>query len=334
MLKEYLAELQKTPLLSREEETELWQRYAGGDQEAYNKLMTSYQPLVFKTAAGFKLPEQQTMELVQEGMLGLLEAAERYDYKRGIAFSVFAVHRIRGRMLDFLHVEDGAKSFSLDDTNAAGIAWADVLAVSGRTPFEIHNASVAWPVPGDVLPTVNLDATTRFRRYDIFLRVTGPLEQMEMILRSDPALTKDQIIKMLTLQREVTGTNQGVTQDDFQNLMTVGLEMTVLGDVEEIFKETLGLNEFMIYSGRLRTGHSLGGEEGELTEDEKDQYNILVSKYLTDNLLVGYTVSSDSEHESIFAQYDISRHMSINYERNKDYDTTEDWYGIEYKVTF
>ena len=135
MLKEYLAELQKTPLLSREEETELWQRYAGGDKEAYNKLMTSYQPLAFKTA-GFKLPEQQTMELVQEGMLGLLEAAERYDYKRGIAFSVFAVHRIRGRMLDFLHVEDGAKSFSLDDTNAAGIAWADVLAASGRTPFE------------------------------------------------------------------------------------------------------------------------------------------------------------------------------------------------------
>ena len=39
-------------------------------------------------------------------------------------------------MLDFLHVEDGAKSFSLDDTNAAGIAWADVLAASGRTPFE------------------------------------------------------------------------------------------------------------------------------------------------------------------------------------------------------
>lgn len=203
-----------------------------------------------------------------------------------------------------------------------------------RTPFEIHNASVAWPVPGDVLPTVNLDATARFRRYDIFLRVTGPLEQMELVLRSDPSLTKDQIIKMLTLQREVTGDNQGVTQDDFQNLMTVGLEMTVLGDVEEIFKETLGLNEFMIYSGRLRTGHSLGQDTGELTEDEKEQYNLLVSKYLTNNLLVGYTVSSDSEHESIFAQYDLSRHMSLNYERNKDYDTTEDWYGVEYKITF
>ena len=155
-----------------------------------------------------------------------------------------------------------------------------------------------------------------------------------MVLRSDPSLTKDQIIKMLTLQREVTGTDQGVTQDDFQNLMTVGLEMTVLGDVEEIFKQTLGLNEFMIYSGRLRTGHSLVQDSGELTEDEKDQYNLLVSKYLTDHLLVGYTVSDDSEHESIFASYDISRHMSINYERNKDYNTTDDWYGVEYKVTF
>ncbi len=220
-------------------------------------------------------------------------------------------------------------------TNIDGNVKADKGTITYlRTPFEIHNASVAWPVPGDVLPTVNLDATARFRRYDIFLRVTGPLEQMQMILRSDPSLTKDQIIKMLTLQREVTGADQGVTQDDFQSLMTVGLEMTVLGDVEEIFKETLGLNEFMIYSGRLRTGHSMSQESGELTEDEKDQYNLLVSKYLTDNLLVGYTVSDDSEHESIFAQYDLSRHMSINYERNKDYDTTEDWYGMEYKVTF
>ncbi len=136
MLKEYLAELQKTPLLARGEEAELWQRCAGGDREAYNRLITSYQPLVFKIAAGFKLPEQQLMELVQEGTLGLLEAAERYDYTRGVAFSVFAMHRIRGRMLDFLERDDSGRSFSLDDTNAAGVAWADVLAATGRTPFE------------------------------------------------------------------------------------------------------------------------------------------------------------------------------------------------------
>ena len=41
MLKEYLAELQKTPLLTREEETALWQRYAGGDREASARRITS-----------------------------------------------------------------------------------------------------------------------------------------------------------------------------------------------------------------------------------------------------------------------------------------------------
>ena len=51
MLKEYLAELQKTPLLSREEETELWQRYAGGDKEAYNKLMTRKISATLKSSA-------------------------------------------------------------------------------------------------------------------------------------------------------------------------------------------------------------------------------------------------------------------------------------------
>ena len=42
------------------------------------------------------------MELIQEGMVGLLEAAESYDYKRQVAFSLFASYRIRGSMVDYL----------------------------------------------------------------------------------------------------------------------------------------------------------------------------------------------------------------------------------------
>ena len=51
MLKEYLAELQKTPLLSREEETELWQRYAGGDVMIINAaLLSAYLPCTASAA--------------------------------------------------------------------------------------------------------------------------------------------------------------------------------------------------------------------------------------------------------------------------------------------
>ena len=47
-----------------------------------------------------KLSEEETMELIQEGMVGLLEAAESYAYERGVAFSLFATYRIKGSMLN------------------------------------------------------------------------------------------------------------------------------------------------------------------------------------------------------------------------------------------
>ena len=55
------------------------------------------------------------------------------------------------------------------------------------------------------MPTVNLEATAKFQRYDIGMRISGPLEEMDLQLNSSPPLTKDQIVRMLTLQREATG---------------------------------------------------------------------------------------------------------------------------------
>ena len=80
MLQGYLEELRKTSLLEQEEELELWRRDAAGDEAAHQRLMTAYQPVVFIIASSFWLPEADTMELIQEGMVGLLEAAESYDY--------------------------------------------------------------------------------------------------------------------------------------------------------------------------------------------------------------------------------------------------------------
>ncbi|WP_368065466.1 sigma-70 factor domain-containing protein, partial [Phascolarctobacterium faecium] len=50
MLQQYLTELQKINLLEREEELDLWRACADGDQSAYRKIITAYQPLVFKIA--------------------------------------------------------------------------------------------------------------------------------------------------------------------------------------------------------------------------------------------------------------------------------------------
>ena len=137
MLQGYLEELRKTSLLEPEEELELWRRDATGDEAAHQRLMTAYQPLVFKIASSFRLPEADTMELIQEGMVGLLEAAESYDYKRQVAFSLFASYRIRGSMVDYLRHSTDKGMLYLDSELSKGFTLSDALPSELASPSEV-----------------------------------------------------------------------------------------------------------------------------------------------------------------------------------------------------
>ena len=137
MLQKYLTELKKIKMLSPEEERELWIREEEGDEEAHQKLISSYQPLVFKTAVQFHMPEEITLELIQEGMVGLLEAVESYDYTKGVAFSLYAVHRIRGRMCDFMNREFSRDELSLDRETAEGWSLAEFIPGLQLLPEEV-----------------------------------------------------------------------------------------------------------------------------------------------------------------------------------------------------
>jgi len=137
MLQKYLTELKKIKMLSPEEERELWIREEEGDEAAHQKLISSYQPLVFKTAVQFHMPEEITLELIQEGTVGLLEAAESYDYTKGIAFSLYAVHRIRGRMCDFMNREFSRDELSLDRETAEGWSLAEFIPGLQLLPEEL-----------------------------------------------------------------------------------------------------------------------------------------------------------------------------------------------------
>ena len=137
MLQKYLTELKKIRMLSPEEERELWIREEDGDETAHQKLISSYQPLVFKTAVQFHMTEEITLELIQEGTVGLLEAAESYDYTKGVAFSLYAVHRIRGRMCDFMNREFSRDELSLDREIAEGWSLADFIPGLQLLPEEV-----------------------------------------------------------------------------------------------------------------------------------------------------------------------------------------------------
>lgn len=136
MLQSYLEELKKTRMLERDEELQLWQAAADGDLQAHQQLMTAYQPLVFKIAVSFQLPESETMELIQEGMVGLLEASETYDHTKNVAFSLFASYRIKGCMIDFLKKSADKGLVYLDSGKSSGVAMQELIASAAVSPAE------------------------------------------------------------------------------------------------------------------------------------------------------------------------------------------------------
>lgn len=137
MLQSYLEELKKTRLLQPEEELHLWQMAGQGDLQAHQQLMTAYQPLVFKIAVSFQLPEAETMELIQEGMVGLLEASETYDYTKNVAFSLFASYRIKGCMIDFLKKSADKGLVYLDSETAGGNSYREMIASDEESPAQL-----------------------------------------------------------------------------------------------------------------------------------------------------------------------------------------------------
>jgi RNA polymerase primary sigma factor len=93
---EFLADARRYPLLTAAEEIELAKRIERGDLRAKEKLISSNLRLVVSIAKRYQVSTQLTLlDLMQEGMLGLIRAAEKFDWRRGLKFSTYATFWIR-----------------------------------------------------------------------------------------------------------------------------------------------------------------------------------------------------------------------------------------------
>jgi RNA polymerase sigma factor for flagellar operon FliA len=95
---------------SPDEITRLWLAYKNdGSDDARERLILHYSPLVKfvagRVGAGLP-PSVEQADLVSYGVLGLIEAAERFDLERDVKFETYAIPRIRGAMLDELRALD------------------------------------------------------------------------------------------------------------------------------------------------------------------------------------------------------------------------------------
>ena len=89
-LKAYFSQIRKTPLLTFEQELDLSKRIEAGDEEARKQLIEANLRLVVKIAKAYVSNDVGLLDLVQEGNLGLLKAASKYDHRKKVRFSTYA----------------------------------------------------------------------------------------------------------------------------------------------------------------------------------------------------------------------------------------------------
>ena len=99
ILNYYMSEIGRIPLLTHEEEKELTRKMCEGDEAAKTKVMESNLRLVVFVAKRYTDSGIGFLDLIQEGNIGLLKAAEKYDYTKGYKFSTYAVWWIRQTIL-------------------------------------------------------------------------------------------------------------------------------------------------------------------------------------------------------------------------------------------
>jgi RNA polymerase primary sigma factor len=102
MVRTYFDQIKNYPRLTFEEEKELSKQIQKGDEAARRRLIEGNLRLVIKIAKNYLIPGVSFLDLIQEGNLGLMHAAEKFNYIRDVHFSTYANWWIRQGILRYL----------------------------------------------------------------------------------------------------------------------------------------------------------------------------------------------------------------------------------------
>jgi len=133
----FLKDIGRVPLLTAAQEVELAKRIERGDHPAKQKMIESNLRLVVSIAKNYRNQGLPFLDLIQEGTIGLVRAAEKFDYRKGFKFSTYATWWIRQAVARAL--ADKARTIRMpvhvvEKLNKIGRAERKLLAEFGRDP--------------------------------------------------------------------------------------------------------------------------------------------------------------------------------------------------------
>src|ERR671913_165175 len=150
----FLKDIGKVRLLTAQEEVDLAKRIERGDLDAKQKMVESNLRLVVSIAKNYRNQGLPFLDLIQEGTLGLVRAAEKFDYRKGFKFSTYATWWIRQAIARAL--ADKARTIRIpvhvvEKLNKIGRAERKLVTELGREPTPDEKAEAPFERAADLL---------------------------------------------------------------------------------------------------------------------------------------------------------------------------------------
>ena len=136
-VRQYMSEIRRYPLLTAQQERELARRCAAGDADAIRQMVSANLRLVVSVAREYAGQGVPLLDLIQEGSLGLITAAKKFDYTLDFRFSTYATKWIRQRIGMSLNDHSGVirvPAYTAERMRKLEAARAELRAELGRDP--------------------------------------------------------------------------------------------------------------------------------------------------------------------------------------------------------
>ncbi len=148
-LKQYLKQINQIPPLTPDEEKELARRIRKGDKEALKRLVEANLKFVVSIAKRYRGKGVPFMDLINEGNLGLIEAAKRFDPDRNVKFITYAVWWIKQAIISAIAEQSGIFKISYKTLN--------LLNNVGRKFNELQKELNRDPSPRELAEAMDID---------------------------------------------------------------------------------------------------------------------------------------------------------------------------------
>ena len=198
--------------------------------------------------------------------------------------------------------------------------------------FTIREGTATFNQVDTFLPSIKFFADTKVGATRVFFGLDGTLDNhMDVRLTSNPEYSETEILRMLTLRSSY---RNGSTSFDADDLVTLGLQMTVLGQLEDQMKSLLWLDTFRIArgSGSMLDASSSKNDElnGDATEDDENVYNIEIGKRINDHMQMRYVRGIGDSTQ----RYGVTYDLNDNFGFTLDHEAGDTLVGIEARYKF